>query len=1095
MATDKTTGLPIATKAPTKPLQTYEAATAQLKSLGLEAPSDGMIFHAMSKKPDQVSAYYATSAGKGLVPDPQNLAITTVEELRDAIHSTYGPMFNLTTEQARDALKAGGTVAQVMARADKFINVGASTKPISSRPKTQVQQAKELFANYFPGQEPTEAVLSWMTSKTPAEIQAAFGKDLRSQILVDDANYVLESRSEVAAQFEALTGQRPTDKQIDKLLNKTQGGFYDEVNKMVNSGVKDGNGNRLQFTSAAAARGAGSTGNAPSETSSAITGSGSPGEGVLFAPNGAALRPGQNGYEQLYEQLYGTRPGQQSGGAGQAESGAPGQGGISGNNTNTDVFGGPPSNRNEAISSPRTADVLGNMAKVAGAYNDLVTTYADAARGDLADYRSALSQAQQAASASLGNLTAANAADRAALGNLAGMYQGQMLQDRAGFQNLSNTALDIGAQDRSRFAALSDSAMQNAMAGQNMMLERAGEASAIGNAGMQNMLQLSGDALARGQAGQDALGRMGTQAVNTGYQGLGELRSAGQEAMNVGRDGMGNLLAQSQRAYQQGMRAQAGMLARAGRAEAMGLEDRGQAMSLLSGAKAQGDQLYGQAQGQLSRAEAGAEQQTQMAQDQMGLATDFTQRMQTLFQPVEDSLVLESMGYFDINPDQRQAFSENLRQRSLAAGMTEEQVAARLGSADVYADARNAAMQRAADMAQQDVRASADQARAQTARQLQAYGVDPTSGRFASGIQGMDAQRAATEALAANQARNAAQQLGFSQRAQTAALGAALPQNILAAQQAASSNFNAAQQLRANALQNAANIGSTYQGIYGNMLNQANSFGQQGNQLAGQLAGQGYGLGMQGAELSGNLANQGFGLGMQGQSVGGQLIGQGYGLANQGLATGGQLTGQGFNLGLQGNQQATSAAGQGFGLGLQGNQQAGNLTNQGFALGQQGTQLAGSLTGQANQAGMGALSTSGGLLGQANQALNTGTSTLSGLTGQANQIAQTGAVNQNNLIGALPAYSGQAMNANIGVFNTLSAGLGNVANTYGDIANVNNKLAAAAEAANQSSSSGLGAGIGQIVGLAAGTAIGGPTGGALGSQLGSSLGNTVSGGK
>lgn len=129
--------------------------------------------------------------------------------------------------------------------------------------------------------------------------------------------------------------------------------------------------------------------------------------------------------------------------------------------------------------------------------------------------------------------------------------------------------------------------------------------------------------------------------------------------------------------------------------------------------------------------------------------------------------------------------------------------------------------------------------RRNNAMRAQAYGVNPTSGAYQAQQRAMDLQQASLSAAAANQARNAAQQLGWNKKMQLAGLG--------------SQYIGAAQGMYQTGNQTA----STGGGLSQNAANQSSTLGQVGFNNAGQLANiglQSYGS-LQNAW--GNVANTG----------------------------------------------------------------------------------------------------------------------------------------------------------------------------------------------------------------------------------------------
>ena len=107
--------------------------------------------------------------------------------------------------------------------------------------------------------------------------------------------------------------------------------------------------------------------------------------------------------------------------------------------------------------------------------------------------------------------------------------------------------------------------------------------------------------------------------------------------------------------------------------------------------------------------------------------------------------------------------------------------------------------------------------RRQANMQMQAYGIDPTSGAYQAQNRAMDINQSAVQAAAANQARTAARELGWQKQAQVAALG-----------QQYINNSNAATALGYSGAQLGGNLGQ-------NALGQAAAYGQQGLNNIGQV--------------------------------------------------------------------------------------------------------------------------------------------------------------------------------------------------------------------------------------------------------------------
>lgn len=117
-----------------------------------------------------------------------------------------------------------------------------------------------------------------------------------------------------------------------------------------------------------------------------------------------------------------------------------------------------------------------------------------------------------------------------------------------------------------------------------------------------------------------------------------------------------------------------------------------------------------------------------------------------------------------------------------------------------------------------DTTAAFAKQRQQANMQAQAYGINPTAGAYQAQNRAMDIQQAAAASAAANQARAAAQALGWQKKSQVAALG----------QQYIGNSLNA------SGVSN--NSAATGGGLANQSVGQASGFGQLGMQNIGQLA-------------------------------------------------------------------------------------------------------------------------------------------------------------------------------------------------------------------------------------------------------------------
>lgn len=117
-------------------------------------------------------------------------------------------------------------------------------------------------------------------------------------------------------------------------------------------------------------------------------------------------------------------------------------------------------------------------------------------------------------------------------------------------------------------------------------------------------------------------------------------------------------------------------------------------------------------------------------------------------------------------------------------------------------------------------------------RQMQAYGIDPTSGRYQGQVKANDVMEAATTAAAANKARTAAQQLGWAKKMDAAALA-----------QGQFGNQASSTGLALSAGGQALGAGQTSMGNYamlGSSMNQANTGAMSGWGQVGTLGVQKY---------------------------------------------------------------------------------------------------------------------------------------------------------------------------------------------------------------------------------------------------------------
>jgi hypothetical protein len=292
------------------------------------------------------------------------------------------------------------------------------------------------------------------------------------------------------------------------------------------------------------------------------------------------------------------------------------------------------------------------------------------------------------------------------------------------------------------------------------------------------------------------------------------------------------------------------------------------------------DQQLGEQQNQL------ANQRTQLAnqQDQLGIQRDFRQD-QVAQQQKADQLYQQ---YAQTYPD------------AMARYMADSEA---YGSADKVAQARAGA--------QANVGEQFQGARDAATRQLEAYGVNPASTRFAALDLGTRVKEAAAKAAAGEQAARQREQDAFALRNQAIAQGQQLPTQSTAA-------TNAATAIGSNVSQQ------------GNVANQAGTVANQAGGVAAQF---------------GSLANQ---AGANANQAGANVIGAtNAGTQALNTATGATNAATGAN---QAATQAQSGALAADTAAIGGEQAAGGLTNQTFQTGTQAMGAAAPYVGQANQA-------------------------------------------------------------------------------------------------------------------------------------------------
>lgn len=261
--------------------------------------------------------------------------------------------------------------------------------------------------------------------------------------------------------------------------------------------------------------------------------------------------------------------------------------------------------------------------------------------------------------------------------------------------------------------------------------------------------------------------------------------------------------------------------------------------------------------------------QSKLAEESMRQAREYEQRMKSTFYPIEDTMAAESLGYYDTDSEGRAALEAQMRSRGLALGKTQEEVDREISAVQAYGQSRQRMMDVEAGKAAQDVANQFQQQRGMQLRQLAAVGVDPTSGRALGVMNSNNVSQAAASALAQNQARNAAKQLGWAQRSDAAALGRNLPGFISNATGTALGASQASVNTGLGGVQAAGQLGQGAAQLYG---------------AAGNLSG----LGLQGLGMTANIGNNMLGQTASGFGAAGALGAQGL----QGLFGAGQASNQ-----------------------------------------------------------------------------------------------------------------------------------------------------------------------------------------------------------
>jgi hypothetical protein len=207
------------------------------------------------------------------------------------------------------------------------------------------------------------------------------------------------------------------------------------------------------------------------------------------------------------------------------------------------------------------------------------------------------------------------------------------------------------------------------------------------------------------------------------------------------------------------------------------------------------------------------DQQIASGKSSAALADDYAGYMKNTYRPIEQSLGLESMGYFDADPATRKAMAEKM-------GVDP-------ASMDAIATSRDAEVNSATGKAAADVTQQFENQDAQLERGLTSMGVDPSSGKYAALKRQTGLGEAATKAGAMNTAGNTAKQMSWAKRMDAAGLGRNLPSN-----QATSTGLalNAG-----NSAMNTSTTGATNARADAGLMNQGFNTAISGNTAAGNL--------------------------------------------------------------------------------------------------------------------------------------------------------------------------------------------------------------------------------------------------------------------
>lgn len=199
--------------------------------------------------------------------------------------------------------------------------------------------------------------------------------------------------------------------------------------------------------------------------------------------------------------------------------------------------------------------------------------------------------------------------------------------------------------------------------------------------------------------------------------------------------------------------------------------------------------LKAQSEAQTKNSNDLAAQQLAMGKKQEALTDQYTEQYNNVFKPLTNSLVAEANNY------------------------------------DTYGNVENQSA-----LAVGDVNTAYNTQRQAQRQQMQAYGIDPTSGRYQGQMNAMDIGQGASAAAAATQARTAATQLGWNKKLAAAGLGAGIATNQVNSFNAALGAGNSSLSAGNNGIASINALGNSYNQGYNSAMSGYNNVGQLGIQ-------------------------------------------------------------------------------------------------------------------------------------------------------------------------------------------------------------------------------------------------------------------------